>query len=131
MIMSYPYLYLIFVWASFEYAPRPTSRNEIRLRQVSPLRVRTPRRMPASFVYQKKTKIRQGADICEQKCKRLACEIQVCLSRLTVSKSRLASSTIDQSRCQPDIDKYNRCCEAAKKSFAEQEARANGASSSR
>ena len=87
--------------------------------------------MPASFVYQKKTKIRQGADICEQKCKRLACEIQVCLSRLPVSKSRLASSTIDHSRCQPDIDKYNRCCEAAKKSFAEQEARASGASSSR
>jgi hypothetical protein len=84
--------------------------------------------MPASFVYQKKTTIREGADICEQKCKRLACEIQVCISRLPVSKSKLSSSTIDHSKCQPDIDKYNRCCEAAKKILAEQEARANGVS---
>ena len=71
--------------------------------------------MPASFVYQKRSKIREGADICEQKCKRLACEIQVCISRLPVNKSRVSASTIDHSRCQPDIDRYNRCCDFAKK----------------
>jgi len=45
----------------------------------------------ASFVYQKKTKVREGADICELKCKRLACEIQVCLSRLPITKSRVSA----------------------------------------
>ena len=79
--------------------------------------------MPASFVYQKRTKIREGADICEQKCKRLACEIQVCISRLPVNKSRVSGATIDHSRCQPDIDRYNKCCEFAKKALAEQEAK--------
>jgi hypothetical protein len=42
-------------------------------------------------VYQKKTKVREGADICELKCKRLACEIQVCLSRLPITKSRVSA----------------------------------------
>ena len=41
----------------------------------------------ASFVYQKKTKVREGADICEIKCKRLACEIQVCISKIPLTKS--------------------------------------------
>mmetsp|Transcript_36876 Transcript_36876/g.91099 ORF Transcript_36876/g.91099 Transcript_36876/m.91099 type:complete len:84 (-) Transcript_36876:664-915(-) len=77
--------------------------------------------MPASFVYQKRSKVREGADICELKCKRLACEIQVCISRLPVFTSRLAAATIDHSKCQPDIDKYNRCCDAAKKQLAEEE----------
>ena len=79
--------------------------------------------MPASFVYQKRSKIREGADICEQKCKRLACEIQVCISRLPVNKSRVSASTIDHSRCQPDIDRYNRCCDFAKKALATQVAK--------
>lgn len=78
--------------------------------------------MPASFVYQKRKTIREDADVCERKCKRLACEIQVCISRLPVSKSQLSASTVDHSRCQPDIDRYNRCCEAAKKALAEQQA---------
>lgn len=76
----------------------------------------------APFVYQKKTKVREGADICEQKCKRLACEIQVCISRLPVTKSKVSAANIDHSKCQPDIDKYNKCCEFAKKQLAEQEA---------
>ena len=88
-----------------------------------------PRRfMPsASFVYQKKTKVREGADICEIKCKRLACEIQVCISKIPLTKSRVSGAVVDHSKCQPDIDRYNRCCEAAKKALAEQEARTGGA----
>jgi hypothetical protein len=79
--------------------------------------------MPASFVYQKRSKIREGADICEQKCKRLACEIQVCISRLPVNKSRVSASTIDHSRCQPDIDRYNRCCELRQEGAGDAEAK--------
>ena len=75
--------------------------------------------MPASFVYQKRTKVRDGADICEIKCKRLACEIQVCISRVPLTKSKVSGSIVDHSKCQPDIDRYNRCCDAAKKAWAD------------
>ena len=54
---------------------------------ITPRRAWRPRFMPASFVYQKRTKVRDGADICEIKCKRLACEIQVCISRASRSRN--------------------------------------------
>ena len=69
----------------------------------------------------------EGADICEIKCKRLACEIQVCISKIPLTKSRVSGAVVDHSKCQPDIDRYNRRCEAAKKALAEQEARTGGA----
>ena len=80
--------------------------------------------MPASFVYQKKTTVRDGADVCERKCKRLACAIQVCLSRLPVNKSRVAASTIDHAKCAADVYRYNKCCDAAK--AAERDAEGSG-----
>ena len=79
--------------------------------------------MPASFVYQKgRKKTREGADICEVKCKRLACEIQVCISKVPLTKSKVSASVLDHGKCQPDIDRYNRC-NTAKKALARQEAR--------
>ena len=72
--------------------------------------------MSASFVYQKgRKKPREGADICEVKCKRLACEIQVCISKIPLTKSKVSGAVLDHGKCQPDIDRYNRCCDAAKK----------------
>jgi hypothetical protein len=80
--------------------------------------------MPASFVYQKgRKKAREGADICEVKCKRLACEIQVCISKIPLTKSKVSTSVLDHGKCQPDIDRYNRCCDAAKKALERQEGR--------
>ena len=40
-----------------------------------------------------------------------------------MNKSRVSGATIDHSRCQPDIDRYNKCCEFAKKALATQVAK--------
>ena len=39
--------------------------------------------------------------------------IQVCISKIPLTKSRVSGAVVDHSKCQPDIDRYNRCCEAA------------------
>ena len=66
------------------------------------------------FVYQKSNKKRlprDGADICEIKCKALACNIQKCIASLPNFKSRVSSSSVDFELCRNVIDRYDKCCE--------------------
>jgi hypothetical protein len=64
------------------------------------------------FVYQKsKKKPRKDADICEIKCKALACNIQKCIATLPTTKSRVSSASVNVELCRKVIDRYDRCCE--------------------
>jgi len=64
------------------------------------------------FVYQKsKKKPRKDADICEIKCKALACNIQKCMASLPTTKSLVSSSTVNFELCRKSIDRYEKCCE--------------------
>lgn len=64
------------------------------------------------FVYQKsKKKPRKDADICEIKCKALACNIQKCIASLPTTKSLVSSSTVNFELCRKSIDRYEKCCE--------------------
>ena len=66
------------------------------------------------FVYQKSNKKRlprDGEDICEIKCKALACNIQKCIASLPNFKSRVSSSSVDFELCRNVIDRYDKCCE--------------------
>ena len=57
------------------------------------------------FVYQGSGKIqKKGADVCQRVCKKLACDIQWCLSR----------SNYQQHKCENFVQKWNECCERAK-----------------
>lgn len=48
--------------------------------------------------------------MCEIKCKRHACAIQRCLSRLPVTKSQTSSSTLNFGRCDDVKRLYDECC---------------------
>ena len=64
------------------------------------------------FVYQKsKKKPRKDADICEIKCKALACNIQKCIATLPTTKSKVSSASVNVELCRKVIDRYDRCCE--------------------
>lgn len=64
------------------------------------------------FVYQKsKKKPRKDADICEIKCKALACNIQKCIATLPTTKSKVSSASVNIELCRKVIDRYDRCCE--------------------
>jgi hypothetical protein len=63
------------------------------------------------FVYQRKNSARKGADVCEVKCKRHACDLQACIATLHVSAS---TARMDLSKCDIFLQKYNTCCDAAK-----------------
>lgn len=52
--------------------------------------------------------------MCEIKCKKLACAIQKCISRLPTTRSRTSAATVDTSACDYAIDRYNACCERVK-----------------
>ena len=66
----------------------------------------------APFVYQKsKKKPRKDADICEIKCKALACNIQKCIATLPTTKSKVSSASVNIELCRKVIDRYDRCCE--------------------
>jgi hypothetical protein len=69
-----------------------------------------------TFVYQKKNRSnpRPGADACEIKCKKLSCDIQRCISRLPATRTRTSSATVNHSKCDYAVDKYNACCERVK-----------------
>ena len=41
-----------------------------------------------------------------------------------MNKSRVAASTIDHAKCAADVDRYNKCCDAAK--AAERDAEGSG-----
>ena len=72
--------------------------------------------MPVSFVYQQKSRStpREGADVCEIKCKRAACAIQKCLSKLPLSRSSATNAGVDVRKCQYAVDAYNACCDRAR-----------------
>ena len=58
------------------------------------------------FVYQGSGKIqKEGADVCQRACKKFACDIQWCLSR----------NNYQQHKCENFVQKWNDCCEKAKK----------------
>jgi hypothetical protein len=63
------------------------------------------------FIYQRKNTAREGADVCERLCKRHACELQVCISKLPVSA---ATMRMDVTLCDSFLQRYNSCCDAAK-----------------
>jgi hypothetical protein len=73
--------------------------------------------MPVSFVYQQKSRStpREGADVCEIKCKRTACAIQKCLAKLPLSRSSATNAGVDVSKCQYAVDAYDACCERVKR----------------
>ena len=78
------------------------------------LLVRARMAIDTPFVYQKSNKKRlprDGADICEIKCKALACNIQKCIASLPNFKSRVSSSSVDFELCRNVIDRYDKCCE--------------------
>ena len=62
-------------------------------------------------MYQRKNGVREGADECERRCKRWACELQTCIARLPAAAH---TGVMDLSRCNVFLDKYNACCEHAK-----------------
>jgi hypothetical protein len=64
-----------------------------------------------AFVYQRKNAVRDGADFCERRCKRWACELQVCIARLPAATHTLR---MDLSKCDVFLEKYNSCCAAVK-----------------
>lgn len=69
-----------------------------------------------AFVYQRKETVRDGADACERRCKRFACDLQVCVSKLPVEAS---TQKMDMARCEHHLAQYNRCCDAVKAEAAE------------
>mmetsp|Transcript_63034 Transcript_63034/g.199501 ORF Transcript_63034/g.199501 Transcript_63034/m.199501 type:complete len:83 (-) Transcript_63034:62-310(-) len=71
-----------------------------------------------AFVYQRKNRVREGADICEIKCKKLACDIQSCFASIVPSRSGVMAIE----KCQFYQDRYNKCCENARRREAEEEA---------
>lgn len=75
--------------------------------------------MPVSFVYQKSAKKpRPDADACEIECKRHACAIQRCISRLRAYKSAQSGATLKFEACAEEISRYDACCERVKRAEA-------------
>ena len=64
-----------------------------------------------AFVYQRKETVRAGADECERRCKRFACDLQVCISKLPAAA---ATQKLDMARCEHHLEQYTRCCDAVK-----------------
>ncbi len=71
--------------------------------------------MGGVFVYQRKNVVRAGADACEVKCKRHACDLQMCVAKLPVEK---ATARMDLGACQVFMEKWNTCCDAVKAAAA-------------
>lgn len=61
-----------------------------------------------AFVYQRKNGVRDGADECERRCKRHACDLQQCVAKLPVAAH---THVMDLSPCNVFLDKYKTCCE--------------------
>lgn len=113
MIDSYVVVFLLFFSFSLSFSIYISSQNPKRGGGVDGvdgsvlyMAIDTP------FVYQKsKKKPRKDADICEIKCKALACNIQKCIATLPTTKSKVSSASVNIELCRKVIDRYDRCCE--------------------
>eukprot|EP00793_Prasinoderma_coloniale_P004118 PRCOL_00006294-RA len=65
------------------------------------------------FVYQRSNKPpKDGADVCERRCKRLACAIQTCIA--TRARGSAAGRYDFQRDCAAEIARFDACCANAK-----------------
>ena len=73
-----------------------------------------------AFVYQAKKggAPREGADVCELKCKRLACQIQKCISTARPAGGYRGAPSDYKKSCKREIAAFDRCCSAAKEAAA-------------
>ena len=81
---------------------------------------------PGAFVYQAKGsgRARAGADVCELRCKRLACAIQRCIATARPGAAATGGLVDFKKACSIEIAKFDKCCERAKAAEAAEAAEA-------